>query len=138
MFSKSRLTVRIVSSLVTAQPALFLSNLTRWLAVAIPATYTNSMLEYLQSELGLAYRTRLTRHALATYLDPPLREELRIAGEKDGVGRAGDDGKGEQLFYKLANLDDRIKNADQVSYLARSHKAATDPSVSHRGHTTIQ
>ena len=26
--------------------------------VAIPATYTNSMLEYLQSELGLAYRTR--------------------------------------------------------------------------------
>jgi hypothetical protein len=26
------------------------------------------------------------------------------AGEKDG----------EQLFYKLANLDDRIKNADQV------------------------
>jgi len=25
------------------------------------------------------------------------------------------DNKGEQLFYKLANLDDRIKNADQVS-----------------------
>jgi hypothetical protein len=24
------------------------------------------------------------------------------------------DNKGEQLFYKLANLDDRIKNADQV------------------------
>lgn len=24
------------------------------------------------------------------------------------------DDKGEQLFYKLANLDDRIKNADQV------------------------
>ena len=27
------------------------------------------------------------------------------------------DNRGEQLFYKLANLDDRIKNADQVSYL---------------------
>lgn len=105
---------RIVSSLVTAQPALFLSNLTRWLAIAIPATYTNSMLEYLQSELGLAYRTRLTRHALSTYLDPPA-ESQRIEGAKEGVGRAGDDGKGEQLFYKLANLDDRIKNADQVS-----------------------
>ena len=49
---------RIVSSLVTAQPSLFLLNLVRWLAVAVPATYTNSMLEYLQSELGLAYRTR--------------------------------------------------------------------------------
>lgn len=54
------------------------------------------MLEYLQSELGLAYRTRLTKHALGTYLDQP------------------DEGE-EQLFYKLANLDDRIKNADQVS-----------------------
>lgn len=49
---------RIVSALVTAQPRLFLMNLARWCAVAIPATYTNSMLEYLQSELGLAYRTR--------------------------------------------------------------------------------
>jgi hypothetical protein len=26
----------------------------------------------------------------------------------------GMDDKGQQLFYKLANLDDRIKNADQV------------------------
>ena len=26
----------------------------------------------------------------------------------------GVDAKGEQLFYKLANLDDRVKNADQV------------------------
>jgi ATP-binding cassette subfamily D (ALD) long-chain fatty acid import protein len=73
------------------------------------------MLEYLQSELGLAYRTRLTKHALGTYLDPPASgmHQLEL-GEKDGVGRTGDDGKGEQLFYKLANLDDRIKNADQV------------------------
>ncbi|ODO11837.1 hypothetical protein I350_00621 [Cryptococcus amylolentus CBS 6273] len=94
---------RIVSSLVTANPALFLMNITRWLLIAIPATYTNSMLEYLQSELGLAYRTRLTKHALNTYLDPP---ESRIEGDVSG----------EQLFYKLANLDDRIKNADQ--YLA--------------------
>jgi ATP-binding cassette subfamily D (ALD) long-chain fatty acid import protein len=50
--------VSIVSSLVTAQPRLFLMNLARWLLVAVPATYTNSMLEYLQSELSLAYRTR--------------------------------------------------------------------------------
>jgi ATP-binding cassette subfamily D (ALD) long-chain fatty acid import protein len=49
---------RIVSTLVTNQPHLFLSNLAKWLAIAIPATFTNSMLEYLQSELGLAYRTR--------------------------------------------------------------------------------
>ncbi|ORY24671.1 ABC transporter transmembrane region 2-domain-containing protein [Naematelia encephala] len=97
---------RIVSSLVTARPHLFLLNLARWLAVAIPATYTNSMLEYLQSELALAYRTRLTKHALGTYLDPPEG----ITGEK---GSEAENATGEQLFYKLANLDDRIKNADQ-------------------------
>jgi len=34
------------------------------------------------------------------YLDPPQAE---VEG----------DAKGEQLFYKLANLDDRVKNADQ-------------------------
>ncbi|WVQ70989.1 hypothetical protein IAR50_000514 [Cryptococcus sp. DSM 104548] len=92
---------RIVSSLVTANPTLFLMNITRWLLIAIPATYTNSMLEYLQSELGLAYRSRLTNHALNTYLDPP---ETQVEGDVSG----------EQLFYKLANLDDRIKNADQL------------------------
>lgn len=39
------------------------------------------------------------------YLDPPP------PGSEDSTG----DSKGEQLFYKVANLDDRIKNADQVS-----------------------
>lgn len=119
---------RIVSSLVTAQPALFLSNLARWIAVAVPATYTNSMLEYLQSELGLAYRTRLTKHALGTYLDPPASaptaHTAEVPGERGDIHAQAtemalreemSDGKGEQLFYKLANLDDRIKNADQVS-----------------------
>ncbi|WWC88124.1 uncharacterized protein L201_003028 [Kwoniella dendrophila CBS 6074] len=114
---------RIVSSLVTAQPALFLTNLTKWLLVAIPATYTNSMLEYLQSELGLAYRTRLTKHALQTYLDPiipPSQTQaiIKLDDEKSSSSSASKQDSesqisGEQLFYKLSNLDDRIKNADQ-------------------------
>lgn len=49
---------RIVSALVTKKPRLFILNLARWIAIAVPATYTNSMIQYLQSELGLAYRTR--------------------------------------------------------------------------------
>ncbi|OCF75242.1 ATP-binding cassette, subfamily D (ALD), peroxisomal long-chain fatty acid import protein [Kwoniella mangroviensis CBS 8886] len=112
---------RIVSSLVTAQPALFLTNLTKWLLVAIPATYTNSMLEYLQSELGLAYRTRLTKHALQIYLDPimPPTTINDTTHEKSSGSssllKTDKDAQisGEQLFYKLSNLDDRIKNADQ-------------------------
>jgi ATP-binding cassette subfamily D (ALD) long-chain fatty acid import protein len=82
------------------------------------------MLEYLQSELGLAYRTRLTRHALGTYLDPPAHGSGGRLSEKD-LGGTGDDGKGEQLFYKLANLDDRIKNTDQVSFEWRTAASRT-------------
>lgn len=55
---KELMAYSIVSTLVTNKPHLFLANIVKWLAVAIPATFTNSMLEYLQSELGLAYRTR--------------------------------------------------------------------------------
>jgi hypothetical protein len=35
---------KIVSSLVRAQTGAFLKNLVKWVAVAVPATYTNSML----------------------------------------------------------------------------------------------
>lgn len=63
--------VRIVSTLVTNQPHLFLGNIAKWLAVAIPATFTNSMLEYLQSELGLAYRTRYALLSLSLPMGPP-------------------------------------------------------------------
>jgi hypothetical protein len=52
----------------------------------------------------------LTKHALTEYLDPAKKAFLDV--EEKSVDM---DNKGEQLFYKLANLDDRIKNADQVS-----------------------
>jgi len=44
--------------MVTGQWRLFLLNIARFCAIAIPATYTNSMIVYLQNELALAYRTR--------------------------------------------------------------------------------
>jgi ATP-binding cassette subfamily D (ALD) long-chain fatty acid import protein len=52
------LTRSIVSSMVTGRWKLFLMNIARFCAIAIPATYTNSMIVYLQNELALAYRTR--------------------------------------------------------------------------------
>ncbi|GAA6034585.1 hypothetical protein JCM8097_005409 [Rhodosporidiobolus ruineniae] len=79
----------IVSALVRAQPRQFLLRICAWMAVAIPATYTNSMLAYLQSKLAIAYRTRLTAKLQADYLDGTT-------------------------YYALGNLDDRIKNADQL------------------------
>ncbi|BGP17059.1 hypothetical protein JCM10213_000303 [Rhodosporidiobolus nylandii] len=79
----------IVSALVRAQPAVFAKRIAMWMAVAVPATYTNSMLVYLQSKLAIAYRTRLTRKIQDDYLTG-------------------------STFYALGNLDDRIKNADQL------------------------
>ncbi|KAJ3486150.1 hypothetical protein NLI96_g4434 [Meripilus lineatus] len=87
---------KIVASLVRAQPLSFLLNILKWLLVAIPATWTNSWLSYVQNKLALAYRTRLTDEVMKQYL---------------GDGANGENGK---VFYKLANLDDRIKNPDQM------------------------
>ncbi|KAF8321758.1 adrenoleukodystrophy protein [Clavulina sp. PMI_390] len=85
---------RIVASIVRAQGRQFLINIAKWLLVAIPATYTNSMLTFIQTKLAMAYRTRLTHEVMKNYF--------------------GDDDDKDKVFYKMANLDDRIKNADQL------------------------
>ncbi|ELU44570.1 adrenoleukodystrophy protein [Rhizoctonia solani AG-1 IA] len=75
---------RIVASLVRAETVPFLLNLLRWLLVAIPATYTNSMLGYIQTKIGIAYRTRLTEQILNTYLGTENGED------KDQESRSND------------------------------------------------
>jgi ATP-binding cassette subfamily D (ALD) long-chain fatty acid import protein len=67
------------------------------MAIAIPATYTNSMvglfyscqIRYLQSKLALALRTKLTAHVHNLYMD-------------------------NNTYYKAINLDNRIDGADQL------------------------
>lgn len=59
---------RIVASLVRAQPLQFFWNILRWLLVAVPATWTNSWLSYVQNKLAIAYRTRLTQVVMKEYL----------------------------------------------------------------------
>lgn len=59
---------RIVASLVRGRSLEFLLNIIRWLLVAIPATWMNSWLSYVQNKLAIAYRTRLTREVLKQYL----------------------------------------------------------------------
>jgi ATP-binding cassette, subfamily D (ALD), peroxisomal long-chain fatty acid import protein len=80
---------RLVSAMVKGKAREFAIGIVWWMAVAIPATYTNSMLSFLQSKLACAYRTRLTTHIHRQYLS-------------------------DNTFYTLGNLDDRIKNADQL------------------------
>ncbi|KAJ3835418.1 ABC transporter transmembrane region 2-domain-containing protein [Lentinula raphanica] len=88
---------KIVASLVRAKSGEFALNIIRWLLVAIPATWTNSWLSYIQNKLAIAYRTRLTSLVMKEYL-----------GGRNEVGPEG------KVYYKLSNLDDRIKNPDQM------------------------
>ncbi|KAF9523580.1 adrenoleukodystrophy protein [Crepidotus variabilis] len=88
---------KIVASLVRAQPLEFFWNILRWLIVAVPATWTNSWLSYIQNKLSISYRTRLTEEVMKQYLGED--------GEPTSQGK---------VYYKIANLDDRIKNADQM------------------------
>ncbi len=57
-----------MASLVRARPLEFFWNIIRWLVVAIPATWTNSWLSYIQNKLSIAYRTRLTKEVMKQYL----------------------------------------------------------------------
>lgn len=80
---------KLVSNLVRGKGREFLVGLVWWMIVAIPATFTNSMLSYHQCKLSLQYRTRLTNYIHNKYLS-------------------------QMTFYTLSALDDRIKNADQL------------------------
>ncbi|KUJ13528.1 ATP-binding cassette sub-family D protein-like protein member 1 [Mollisia scopiformis] len=79
----------LVSSLVRGRGKDFLIGIVWWMLIAVPATFTNSMLAYHQCKLSLQYRTRLTNYIHEKYLS-------------------------NMTFYSLSALDDRIKNADQL------------------------
>lgn len=96
---------KLVSSLVRGKGNEFLRGIVWWMIVAVPATFTNSMvsclsasydpqlklfqLSYHQCKLALQYRSRLTNYLHTRYLS-------------------------KMTFYSLSALDDRIKNADQL------------------------
>ena len=80
---------KLVSSLVRGRGKEFFRGVVWWMIVAVPATFTNSMLSYHQCKLALQYRSRLTAYLHQRYLS-------------------------RMTFYSLSALDDRIKNADQL------------------------
>ncbi|CAO1628231.1 unnamed protein product [Parajaminaea phylloscopi] len=85
----ARLDGRLVRDLVSANGKGFLRGLGLWFLLAIPSTYTNSMIRYLQTKLAISFRTRMMRYVHDLYLD-----------------------KGRN-FYKIMNLDSRINGVDQ-------------------------
>lgn len=80
---------RIVSSLVRGDKQTFLLRVVAWMCIAVPAVLTNSFISFFVNSLALSIRSRLTELIQHKYLQ-------------------------NLTFYKLSNLDDRVRNADQL------------------------
>lgn len=85
----ARLDGHLVKHLVAGDARAFLRALAVFLAIGIPATYTNSMIKFFQAKLAIRLRTTLTNHVHAVYMQ-------------------------ENTYYKAINLDSRIDGADQL------------------------
>lgn len=59
-----------------------------WVGIAIPATYINSMIRYLEGKLAIELRTKLVDYLYSLYMK-------------------------NEIYYRIENLDSRIENADQ-------------------------
>lgn len=79
---------QIVKSIVNKDKLGFAKELTKWIAIGIPATYVNAMIRFLESKLTIAFRSRLTQYATDKYME-------------------------NDVYYRVSNLDDKISNVDQ-------------------------
>jgi len=78
----------IVKSIVDRKLKLFVWLMCKWMLIAVPATYINSMIQFLESKLSIAFRSRLVKHVYELYM-------------KD------------ETYYRIGNLDSRLSNPDQ-------------------------
>ncbi|XP_058796061.1 ATP-binding cassette sub-family D member 1 [Phymastichus coffea] len=79
---------QIVKRIVLRDVWGFFWMLTRWLAVAFPATFVNSAIRYLEGRLALSFRERLVSYAYNMYFN-------------------------QQTYYRVAALDTRLGGAEQ-------------------------
>lgn len=78
---------KIVKSIVDRQLNTFLKHVINFIMIAIPATFVNSLIRYLENKLALAIRTRLVDYAYSLYFK-------------------------NQTYYRVSNLDGRLANPD--------------------------
>ncbi|CCU80020.1 unnamed protein product [Blumeria hordei] len=80
----ARLDGEIVRDLVAGHGRSFLWGIVKWCGIGSLASYTNSMIKFLQSKVSIAFRTRLIRYIHDLYLNDNLN------------------------YYKLSNIDGGI------------------------------
>ena len=78
---------RLVKTTVEGNVPKFCGLIVKWILVAVPATFINSLIRYLESKLALALRTRLVDHTYKLYFN-------------------------KQTYYRVTNLDGRLTNPD--------------------------